>query len=178
MPHLPLLRARGVEGLMPGFVQIPVLTNPVTYANSTVSVGSDGRLVQSWAQGGRVPHMGELIAARFVVPQNPVRDYMMKGMGGCGCGCGGGCGGGMGAIPGFSANCDPTSFSGSGCLSDITSGGAGIGTYVVLAGLAFLLFAGGSATKGKYRAARAGSLERKSKRASAAARYYRDLEAA
>lgn len=172
--HIPYMLAPGMGALLPGFVKLPVLTNPVTYVapGGAIARDSSGHLLApTVGMGRRATNLGAYMAASFPVPQNPVYNYITgKGYGSmasgglAGCGCGGSCGGcgshGMGQLD-FS-------------LTDIMSGNAGIETYAVIgAGVLALLWAfGGRKKYAQSRQARAG---RKAKLAAASEKYYEAL---
>ena len=172
--HIPYHPSPGIRGLMPGWVKLPVLVNPVTYvapssggsgpsagSGGTIGVDSAGNLVPTFGAANVQPGLGAFMAARFPVPQNPVLDYIRKGpMSGMSCG------GGMGQLtmPTFDFT-----------WADITAGTAGWATYAALGvgALALVWMFGGG--MGKYHGARASYSERKGKTALAKAAYYRSM---
>ena len=173
--HLPYHMAPGMGALLPGWVKMPVLVNPVTYVapGGAIAKDSGGNLLAPTVGQGKVmPNLGKYMAASFPVPQNPVFNYLTgKGYGNTaggsagmsGCGCGGSCGGcssGMGQL-------DFT-------LADIMDGSAGVETYLVLGGAVLALFwmMGG---KKHYAGSRQKSAARKARLAKASESYYEAL---
>jgi hypothetical protein len=149
MARLNVHPAAGIEGLLPGWFNVP--QNPITMAQQGVTY---------------TPGIGELVPAKFTVPQNPLMDRLTsasvlapqpcKSLGSCGCGCG------MGDID--------TSSVGAVLDSDVM----GIPLTWILGGsvLAYFLF-GSRGTEYKYEKAK---LKRKYKtRAGAVAGTYRNL---
>ena len=98
MSQLPFHPAPGFGDLAPGWSVVP--QNPI-HSDGTDLVPS----IQATAPGHviQIRRLGDLVAASFVVPQNPIVDALknsmakagMSGCGGLGCGCAGfGCDGG------------------------------------------------------------------------------------
>lgn len=108
MPYLPVHPAPGLGDLMNGWFNVP--GNPITTPGTPLVPSVTGLM------GGapsRRKTLGELMAASFVLPQNPLCTALSGGMGNLGCGCGG-C---QGTQQTWSLN----GLSGLGAMTDFTS---------------------------------------------------------
>lgn len=140
MARLAYHPAPGIEGLLPGFYNVPQNPiQPITYTRG----------------------IAEILPGAFPVPQNPVKDYTRgqtkligQGVSGCGCGgsCGGGCGGGqingMGVSGLGDFSTDWGSFTGNisagNYMAAIQSTIFGVPVWAIGGALVLVMFAGGS----------------------------------